>query len=105
MKSTRDIIIQTENIEAATEFYKEVMGLELNHRSPGMVGFETGSIQLYIEPGPTTGPVFEFLTNDFAATKQKLLAAGCVITDENPSQPRCYFRDPFGLTFNLAQRG
>jgi catechol 2,3-dioxygenase-like lactoylglutathione lyase family enzyme len=103
MKSTRDVIIQTPNLVAATEFYQTVMGLTLSHQTPALVAFETGSIQLYIEPGPTPGPVFEFLTDDLPAAREKLLAAGCIVVDENPTIPRCYLRDPYGLTFNLAQ--
>jgi len=26
-----------------------------------------------------------------------------VIVEENPNIPRCYLRDPFGLTFNLGE--
>jgi hypothetical protein len=47
--------------------------------------------------------VFEFLTDDLPAAREKLLAAGCIVVDENPAIPRCYLRDPYGLTFNLAQ--
>jgi catechol 2,3-dioxygenase-like lactoylglutathione lyase family enzyme len=104
MKSTRDVIIQTPDLAAATQFYQNTLGLTLNRQTPELVGFDTGSIQLYIEPGPTPGPVFEFLTDDFPATRAKLLAAGCIVVDDNPAIPRCYLRDPFGLTFNLAQR-
>jgi hypothetical protein len=32
-----------------------------------------------------------------------LIAAGCDIAEEDPSVPRCYIRDPYGLVFNIEQ--
>jgi hypothetical protein len=48
--------------------------------------------------------VLDFLVHDVQATKAALVAAGCTIVEENPSIPRCYLRDPFGLLFNLGRR-
>jgi predicted enzyme related to lactoylglutathione lyase len=48
--------------------------------------------------------VFEFLVPDLPAARARLLAAGCSVLEENPELPRCYLRDPFGMTFNIAQR-
>jgi hypothetical protein len=31
-----------------------------------------------------------------------LLAAGCTLLEENPAVPRCYLRDPFGMTYNIG---
>jgi hypothetical protein len=39
-----------------------------------------------------------------AAAKQALGQAGCVIVEEDPGVPRCYFKDPFGLVFNVEER-
>lgn len=104
MQSTRDLIIQTDDLAAATHFYGTVLGLPVTHRSERLVGFETGSFCLYVEPGPTPGPVFEFQVPDLPAARQQLLAAGCRVVEEDPALPRCYLRDPFGLVFNLAGR-
>jgi hypothetical protein len=35
--------------------------------------------------------------------RQALLSAGCAIVEEDASVPRCYFRDPYGLVFNIEQ--
>jgi catechol 2,3-dioxygenase-like lactoylglutathione lyase family enzyme len=101
--SSRDVLIQTEKLDAAVRFYKNVLGLRATHNSKTLVGFETGSFCLYLEKGPAYGPVFEFCVADFAAVKKKLLAAGCRVENEDPTIPRCYLRDPFGLIFNLAE--
>jgi catechol 2,3-dioxygenase-like lactoylglutathione lyase family enzyme len=102
--STRDIIMQTNRPDEAKKFYTQVLGLTLFDDNPTMRGIETGSFRLFIEPGPLPGPVLEFLVDDVQATKAHLLTAGCSLEQEDPSLPRCYMRDPFGLMFNLHQR-
>jgi hypothetical protein len=102
--SSRDVIIQTLDWEAATAFYETVLRLPVTHRSDRLMGFETGSFRLYVERGVRPGPVFDFLVTDVAATKRTLLASGCVVVDEDPAVPRCYLQDPYGLVFNLGTR-
>jgi catechol 2,3-dioxygenase-like lactoylglutathione lyase family enzyme len=104
LRSTRDVILRTGpgGMTEATRFYETVLGLPVSHRSAGMVGFETGSFQLFVEEGaPAHGPVFELRVPDVAAERDRLVAAGCTVVEEDPSVPRCYLRDPYGLVFNL----
>jgi predicted enzyme related to lactoylglutathione lyase len=102
--SSRDVLIQTEVLDDAVHFYEKVLGLRITQHSDTLVGFESGSFCLYVEKGPSYGPVFEFYVADLVSAKRELIAAGCRIENEDPSIPRCYIRDPFGLIFNLAQR-
>jgi len=102
-KSSRDIIIRTNHFPEAIRFYNSILGFPITHESKSMVGLETGSFCLYVEKGEDHGPVFEFLVEDIQATKNKLVAAGCVVAEENPSIPRCYIKDPFGLIFNIGK--
>jgi predicted enzyme related to lactoylglutathione lyase len=104
ISSTRDVLIQTDKLDEAVRFYQSVLGLRLTHQSKTLVGFETGSFCLYIDKGPAYGPVFEFCVADFQAAKQQMVAAGCRVENEDPTMPRCYMRDPFGLIFNLAEK-
>src|SRR5271165_893450 len=101
-KSTREVIVRTENWSEAVAFYGSVLGLPIAHRAEGMVGFETGSIRLSVETGKDHGPVFEFLVPDVETAKRQLVAAGCTIFEEIPALPWCYIRDPYGLVFNLG---
>jgi catechol 2,3-dioxygenase-like lactoylglutathione lyase family enzyme len=103
-RASRDVVIRTADFPAATRFYENVLGLKIALRAETLVGFETGSFRLYVEPGTPHGPVFDFLVPDLQAAKAALLAAGCLVIEENPQVPRCYIRDPFGLTFNIEQR-
>jgi predicted enzyme related to lactoylglutathione lyase len=102
-KSSRDVIIRTEKWSEVMSFYGSVLGLPVAYQKATMVGFETGSFRLYVERGKDHGAVFDFLVPDVEAAKQQLVKAGCVIVEEDPSVPRCYIRDPFGLVFNLGQ--
>ncbi len=101
-RASRDVIIRTRQFEAATRFYEGVLGLKVAMRNSSLVGFEAGALRLYVEHGPEHGPVFDFLVRDLPAAKAALLAAGCSLVEEDASVPRCYLRDPFGLTFNIA---
>jgi len=102
IRSSRDVIIRTAKGSDAVRFYQEVLGFALVSRSETLVGFETGAFRLYVEAGRPHGPVFDFLVADVPATKARLIAAGCRLVEEDPDVPRCYLRDPFGVSFNLG---
>jgi predicted enzyme related to lactoylglutathione lyase len=102
-KASRDIIVRTENWSEALKFYGSVLGLPITDRGETIVGFETGAFCLYVEKGKEHEPVFDFLVPDIQAAKRQLVAAGCIVIEENPKIPRCYIRDPYGMVFNLGQ--
>lgn len=104
VQSSRDIIIRSGSWPEATRFYAEVMGFKVSSRADGLVGFETGAFCLYVEKGTAHGPVFEYLVADVAATRDLLVRAGCTVVEEDPAVPRCYLRDPFGMTFNVGRK-
>jgi predicted enzyme related to lactoylglutathione lyase len=102
--STRDIIIHTGKFEEAVRFYEQTLAFRVTMKSDKLVGFETGSFQLFVDGRDSlrTGPVFEFCVADIDKAKQALLTAGCAVVAEDASVPRCYIRDPHGLFFNLT---
>jgi catechol 2,3-dioxygenase-like lactoylglutathione lyase family enzyme len=102
-RSSREVIIRTDAWDEATHFYTSILGLPITYRSKAMLGFETGAFCLYVEKGAKHGPVFEFLVPDVDAAKVRLTAAGCTVEEEDPSLPRCYIRDPYGVVFNIGQ--
>ncbi len=102
MKSTSDVMLRTSDLQDAKEFYNGVLGYAIVSESQRVVGFDTGSFILYFEHGDENGSVFEFEVDDVEAAKNKLLANGCTLIEEDPSLPRCYLRDRFGLIFNLT---
>jgi catechol 2,3-dioxygenase-like lactoylglutathione lyase family enzyme len=102
-RASPDVIIRTGKFREARQFYAAVLGLPIKSDGESIVGFDAGSFVLYVEKGPEHGPVFDFLVADMPAAKKALISAGCTLVEENPSVPRCYFRDPFGLVFNIEQ--
>ena len=102
-QASRDVIIRTGNLEQATQFYAGVLHLPVIDRSASMNCLDAGAFRLYIEQGPNHGPVFDFLVPDLEVAKQSLLNAGCVVVEDDPSIPRCYIADPYGVMFNIAQ--
>jgi catechol 2,3-dioxygenase-like lactoylglutathione lyase family enzyme len=102
-RASRDVLIQTQDMERATAFYRDVLGLEVFLNEANLVGLEAGAFRLFLDRGPAYGPVFEVYVADLEAAKTALVEAGCVIEQEDPTVPRCYLRDPFGLVFNIAE--
>jgi predicted enzyme related to lactoylglutathione lyase len=102
--ATRDILLQTERIEEAAAFYERHFGLTRFMDEPGMIGLEAGGLRLFLDRAPPYGPVLEFFVDDLESAKKSLVAAGARIDQEDPSIPRCYVTDRFGLTYNIAQR-
>jgi catechol 2,3-dioxygenase-like lactoylglutathione lyase family enzyme len=102
VRSSRDVILRTPQWSQAREFYASVLGFDVVDESGSMLRVETGAIRLFVEKGASHGPVFDFLVPDVQAARDRLIAAGCVLIEENPAVPRCYLQDPFGLVFNLG---
>jgi catechol 2,3-dioxygenase-like lactoylglutathione lyase family enzyme len=103
LRSSRDVIIRTNRWPQAISFYQEVLGFAVATRTENMIGFETGAFRLYVEAGEPHGPVFDFLVTDVAATRARLIEAGCTLIEEDLNLPRCYLRDPYGVVFNVGR--
>jgi len=102
-RSSRDVILRTSDWIRAREFYERVLGFKVAPETDTIFRVETGALRLFVEKGDAHGPVFDFLVREVETAKKQLLAAGCVLVEEDPSIPRCYLRDPFGLVFNLGR--
>jgi catechol 2,3-dioxygenase-like lactoylglutathione lyase family enzyme len=104
-RSSRDLIIRVpaERWAEALRFYERVLGFAPGARADDMAGFESGALQLFVERGSAHAAVLELLVPDVAAARARLLECGCTLIEEDPQRPRCYLRDPYGLTFNIAR--
>jgi predicted enzyme related to lactoylglutathione lyase len=97
-----DILIQAPDLAAAAAFYVEQLGFEITGEDPQMISLHGRRINLFIEKGPSLGPVLEVTVDSVEAAKQRLVAKGCQVVKDEPDFPRCYVKDPFGLTYNLT---
>ncbi len=102
-QASRDVILRTSQWVQARDFYENVLGFTVTSETDAILRVETGAIRFFVEKGAPHGPVFDFLVRDVQEAKKELLAAGCVLVEEDPSIPRCYMRDPIGLVFNLGR--
>jgi catechol 2,3-dioxygenase-like lactoylglutathione lyase family enzyme len=98
-----DILIQAPDPNTAAEFYVKHLGFEITDHNPKMIGLHGQHINLFIEPGPSLGPVLEVTVDSVADAKQRLLEQGCEVVKDEPEFPRCYMKDPFGLIYNLTR--
>jgi len=97
-----DILIQAPDPQKAASFYVEQLGFEISDHNPKMIGLHGRHINLFIEPGPTLGPVLEVTVDNVENAKAQLVKNGCEIVKDEPDFPRCYVKDPNGLIFNLS---
>jgi hypothetical protein len=67
-----------------------------------MIGLHGKHINLFIEAGPSLGPVLEVTVDNVVDAKQRLVGGGCEVVKDEPDFPRCYVKDPFGLIYNLT---
>jgi len=104
MKSGSDVICRARDLGAVKAYYAGELGFPIVLDTDSMVGFDTGELTLYYERGEPGPPVFEFFVDDVVKAKSRLIAAGCEMVEEDPSRPRLYVRDRFGLVFNVAKR-
>jgi catechol 2,3-dioxygenase-like lactoylglutathione lyase family enzyme len=97
-----DILIQAPDLNAAAQFYKDALGFAVTGEDPDMISVHGPNINLFIERGPTLGPVLEVTVDDVAEARLRLLGRGCEVVKDEPEFPRCYVKDPYGLIYNLT---
>jgi Glyoxalase-like domain len=99
---SKDILIQAPEPKGAALFYVDNLGFEITEESTNLVSLHGEHINLFIERGPTLGPVLEITVDDLEEAKLRLVKDGSRIIKDEPKFPRCYLQDPFGLIYNLT---
>jgi predicted enzyme related to lactoylglutathione lyase len=97
-----DILIQAPDPRTAAAFYVDHLGFKITAETPQMISLHGEHINLFIERGPSLGPVLEVTVESVDEAKHRLVKNGCEIIKEEPDFPRCYVKDPFGLIYNLT---
>ena len=96
-----DILIQSPDPKSAALFYVEQLGFAITDETPDMISIHGPNINMFIERGPSLGPIFEVMVGDVDVASRRLAQNGCMIVKHEPQVPRTYVRDPFGLIYNL----
>jgi len=97
-----DILIQTPDPGTAAAFYVKELAFEIDDQSASLISLHGPNTNLFIERGPSLGPVLEIRVEDVDDVKARLTQAGCTVVKDEPDFPRCYVRDPFGPIYNLT---
>jgi len=101
-KFATDILIQAPEPTKAAAFYVKLLGFEITDETPNLISLHGEHINLFIERGPSLGPVLEVTVDDVEEAKLRLVKNGCEVVKDEPDFPRCYVKDPFGLIYNLT---
>jgi len=99
----KDIIFETPDPKDAALFYVRNLGFAITDETDDLVSLHGNNINLFIERGPSSGPVLEVFVDDVRAAREKLTADGCTVVKDEPEYPRCYVADPYGLVYNLRR--
>ena len=117
------IILIVDDLDRALDFYTQVLGLKLGHRSRDYAQLDTGVTRIgfntrpameavvgfALEPAQQTAPGFElgFKVVDVDAAYAEILAGGATPVTPPTTRPwgqrTAYVRDPDGYLIELAQ--
>ena len=102
----KEVVVYTRDMERATAFYRDVLGLEPDVLSPHWTTFRTGVCTFALRTGSEApDPTFEVA--DVAAERERLIAAGVEVTEiREPVAGLRVFdaRDPDGNRFSIESR-
>ena len=102
----REVVVYTRDMERATAFYRDVLGLEPEFESPHWTTFRTGACTLALHAGSEVpDPTFEVA--DAPAERERLIAMGVEVTEiREPVAGLRVFdaRDPDGNRFSIESR-
>jgi hypothetical protein len=76
--------------------------LAITDEKADLISLHGENLNWFIERGVAPGPVLEVTVKNVEEAKARLVRNGCVIIKDDPNSPRCYVKDPYGLTYNLT---
>jgi predicted enzyme related to lactoylglutathione lyase len=109
MKMAR-IILFTNQMDAMSKFYGEVLGLKQISKEKGWCEFDAGGATIALHSGPSSpgrkGPKIVFHAKDVAAMRGKLAARGAKFGEVRQGEVLCLCdgKDPDGNPIQLSNR-
>ena len=102
--SNREVALHVADLDRAEAFYVGVLGGRLVDKSEGHLEIDSGALTLYVNRDEDTQHSFipSFDVPDGARAALQLQVAGCEV--EQCASGGRYFRDPFGLVFDIVER-
>jgi catechol 2,3-dioxygenase-like lactoylglutathione lyase family enzyme len=100
-KFSQCVCYQVPDRAKAVEFYHNVLGLTVVRETTDNVELDADPIRLFVDQGPSLGPIMEIVVDNLETARVELLSLGCTeIRWDGLGRP-CYLRDPFGICFNV----
>jgi catechol 2,3-dioxygenase-like lactoylglutathione lyase family enzyme len=109
MKMAR-VILFTNQMDAMSKFYREVLGLKEVSKEKGWQEFDAGSARIALHSGPSSpgrkGPKIVFHAEDVAAQREILVARGASFGKARQGEMFCLCdgKDPDGNPIQLSDR-
>jgi len=107
----RRVILFTPHLAEMTDFYSNVLGLEVTGREDGWVDFAAGSCRLALHAGAskvgTRAPKLAFYAADVSGARAALVKKGLALAGPVKSAGRfdmCDCKDPDGNRFQISSR-
>jgi hypothetical protein len=97
-----DVLIQAQDPKKVALFYVTQLRFEITDEKPDLISLHGEHLNLFIERGVPLGPVLDVTVENVEEAKARLVRNGCVVIKNEPVFPRCYVKDPHGLTYNLT---
>lgn len=94
------IAFQVRDLEKATSFYRDVLGMEVVSSDENESHMKCGPINFYAENSEGNATFFEFKVESVSEASEILEQNGCRITQEYSPKSRM-FADPFGMRFHI----
>jgi len=114
IKTVWCVTFYVSDLDRASRFYEETLGLEKKYEYSSYVGFECGGVEIGLIPKPTEGQKtcqsstsVEFLVDDVGKFCSELKAKGVRFVEELHEEPwggkQASFTDPDGNTLQIVQ--
>jgi predicted enzyme related to lactoylglutathione lyase len=100
-KLSRCIALKTSQWPEAVRFYEETLGLKVVDRYQNGAELSAEQSRFFVDGGPGSGIILEFIVPDLEIARHELELAGCKVIRWEGKKQDCFIRDPFGLIFNL----
>jgi len=103
-KSNTKVAIHVPDLKVARAFYERVMGFRMVARTADCLELDSGVLRLYVNWDEKNVHSFvpSFNVPELASANKHLTEAGCETVELESGG--VYFKDPFGLVFDIIQR-
>ena len=109
LQANNEIALHVADPDVAERFYVDVLGCTVTDRKPDCISLTSGSLRLYLlrDPQPVHDRAIpSFDTPNRSAALEQLRQAGCTFVPIGPHAPgEVYVQDPYGVVFDVIERG